>query len=91
MLQQYNNVSGQGDFGDWVPTCPNMRVQNAAACPGVAGVDISPTAEIEALDVVGYTLVGGGLTVVDRLTSTTATPGSCTIPPPVNSFTTTGG
>jgi hypothetical protein len=89
MLQQYNNVSGQGDFGDWVPTCPNMRVQNAAACPGVAGVDISPTAEIEALDVVGYTLVGGGLTVVDRLTSTTATPGSCTIPPPVSNFTTT--
>lgn len=88
MLQQYNNVSGQGDFGDWVPTCPNMRVQNAAACPGVAGVDISPTAEIEALDVVGYTLVGSGLTVVDKLTSNTATPGSCTIPPLVNTFTT---
>ncbi len=89
MLQPYVNVSGQGDLGDWVPTCPNMRVQNAAACPGVAGVDISPTSEIEVLDVVGYTLAGSGLTVVNKLTSNTGTPGSCTIPPPVNSFTTT--
>ena len=89
MLQQYNNVSGQGDFGDWVPTCPNMLVQDAAECPGIAGVDISPAAEIEALDIVGYTLAGGGPTVVNRLTSNAAIPGSCTIPTAVSNFTTT--
>ncbi len=88
MLQPYNNVSGTGDLGDWVPSCPTTRVQNAAECPGVAGVDISPTAEIEVLDVVGYTVAGTGPTVVNKLTSNTATPGSCTIPPLVNNFTT---
>ena len=88
MLQQYNNVSSGGDFGDWVPSCPNMLVQNAAACPGIGGVDISPTAEIEVLDVAGYTLAGSGPTVVNKLTSNTVAPGSCTSPSPINSFTT---
>ena len=88
MILPYNNVAAGGDFGDWVPVCPGMRVQNAAACPGVGGVDISPTAEIEVLDVVGYTLRGNGPTVVTQLTSNTATPGSCVIPTQVTNFST---
>jgi len=88
MLKQYNNVLGGGDLGDWLTTCPITYVQNAQGCRGVAGVDISPTLEIEALDVIGYTLVGSGLTVVDKLTSSTLTHGSCAIPPQVDNFTT---
>jgi len=56
MLQQYNNVSGGGDAGDWVTNCGTPRVQDVAICSGTAGVDISPSAEILVLDVVGYTL-----------------------------------
>jgi hypothetical protein len=55
MLQQYNNIPGQ-DAGDWVMNCANPRVQDDVLCAGNAGVDISPTAEILVLDVVGYTL-----------------------------------
>ena len=56
MLQQYNNLNNGDDAGDWAPNCAMPRVQNATGCPGVANVDISPTAEILVLDVVGYTL-----------------------------------
>jgi uncharacterized protein (TIGR03437 family) len=55
MLEQYNNVQSGGDAGDWVTNCPGQLVQNAALCAGIAGIDISPTAEIEVLDVVGFT------------------------------------
>jgi hypothetical protein len=60
MLQQYNNVDNGQDAGDWVPNCRTPRVQNTLSCPGVAGVDISPSAEIEILDVIGYTLSVSG-------------------------------
>jgi hypothetical protein len=55
MLQQYNNLSGGQDTGDWAPNCAsNPLVQDAPACPTVADIDISPAAEILVLDVVGY-------------------------------------
>lgn len=62
MLLQYNNVNGL-DFGDWLTTyefggCQRVLVQNAGGCPGFGGVDISRSAEILLLDVIGYTLVG---------------------------------
>lgn len=56
MLQQYNNINGDGDAGDWVPSCNAQLVQNEAICAGIAGVDISPSAEILVLDAIGYTL-----------------------------------
>jgi hypothetical protein len=56
MLQQYNNLNNGEDTGDWVFNCAHQLVQDYALCSGVAGVDISPTAEILVLDVVGYTL-----------------------------------
>ena len=56
MLQRYNNLNNGQDAGDWAPNCVTPRVQNATGCPGVANLDISPTAEILVLDVVGYTL-----------------------------------
>ena len=56
MLQQYNNISGGGDAGDWVTNCGRPRVQDVAICSGTAGVDISPDAEILVLDVIGYAL-----------------------------------
>jgi uncharacterized protein (TIGR03437 family) len=56
MLQQYNNLDNGDDFGDWVSNCDTPLVQDAVGCPGVADVDISPTAEILVLDVVGFTL-----------------------------------
>jgi hypothetical protein len=56
MLQAYNNLNNGQDSGDWVPNCVTPLVQNASACPGVGGLDISPVAEILVLDVVGYNL-----------------------------------
>ncbi len=57
MLEQYNNLNNGLDAGDWASSgCANTLVQDAALCAGVAAVDISPTAEIEVLDVVGYSL-----------------------------------
>jgi hypothetical protein len=55
LLHQYNNIPGQ-DAGDWVMNCASPLVQDDILCAGTAGVDISPTAEILVLDVVGYTL-----------------------------------
>jgi uncharacterized membrane protein len=56
MLQQYDNLDNGLDAGDWITNCGNPLVQDGVGCPGVAGVDISATAEILVLDVVGYTL-----------------------------------
>ncbi len=56
ILQQYNNLDNGDDFGDWVSNCNSPLVQDAVGCLGVADVDISPTAEILVLDVVGFTL-----------------------------------
>jgi hypothetical protein len=56
MLQRYNNLNNGSDAGDWVTDCSNPLVQNAGACPGISGQDISPTAEILVLDVIGYNL-----------------------------------
>jgi hypothetical protein len=56
MLQQYQNVASGGDGGDWLIDCGSPLVQDEALCPGVAGVDISPPAEMLVLDVIGYTL-----------------------------------
>jgi hypothetical protein len=61
MLHPYNNVDDGDHAGDWVDNCSNQLVQNAALCSGIAGVNISPTAEIEVLDVVGFTLAGSSL------------------------------
>jgi hypothetical protein len=63
MLQQYNNLNNQEDTGDWVINCAHQLVQDYALCAGIAGVDISPTAEILVLDVIGYTLVAPPPTV----------------------------
>jgi hypothetical protein len=57
MLQAYNNLNNGQDAGDWVTSCVAPLVQNAVGCRGIAGVDISPAAEILVLDVVGYNLV----------------------------------
>lgn len=56
MLQRYNNLNNGEDAGDWFTNCPSPLVQDAVGCLGVAGVDISPAAEILVLDVVGYNL-----------------------------------
>jgi hypothetical protein len=68
MLQQYNNVIGKGDAGDWITVCANPHVQDEAFCEGNAGVDISPAAEIPVLGAIGYTLrnpkTSGGVTGV---------------------------
>ncbi|MDP9112348.1 MAG: NF038122 family metalloprotease [Acidobacteriota bacterium] len=56
MVQQYNNLDNGQDAGDWAPNCVTPRVQNAVGCPGVANLDIAPTAEVLVLDLVGYTL-----------------------------------
>ena len=55
MLQQYNNLSGD-DAGDWVANCASPHVQDEESCSGNSYVDISATAEMVVLDVVGYTL-----------------------------------
>ena len=56
MLQQFNNLNNGEDAGDWVPNCAAQLVQNSELCPGIPGIDISPTAEVELLDVVGFGL-----------------------------------
>jgi hypothetical protein len=63
MLHQYNNLNNGEDAGDWVTNCSSgvILVQDADSCPGFAGVDISPTAEILVLDVVGFMLVDHAL------------------------------
>jgi uncharacterized protein (TIGR03437 family) len=58
MLQQYNNVNDGTDAGDWVRNCSSYLVQDAVGCPDVGFVDISASAEIVVLDVIGYTLTG---------------------------------
>ena len=57
MLQQYNNLGNGADSGDWVTDCAHPLVQDAFGCPGVSGLDISPTAELLVLDVIGYSVV----------------------------------
>lgn len=57
MLQQYNNLNNGEDSGDWASNCSQPLVQDAVACPGVGGTDISPTAELLVLDVIGYSVV----------------------------------
>ena len=88
MLQQYNNLVSGGDAGDWAPNCVHQLVQDAAVCPGIGNVDISPTAEILVLDVVGYTLAPP-VTVTTKLTSNTTgiVNGVCGTPPAVANFT----
>lgn len=54
MLIQFNNVNNGDDAGDWLTNCLVQHVQDAEGCPGTAGVDISVSAEILLLDVVGY-------------------------------------
>lgn len=56
MLQQYNNLANGGDSGDWAFNCTTPLVQDAFACPGVGGLDVSLAAELLVLDVVGYNL-----------------------------------
>ena len=63
MLQSYNNVNNGEDAGDWVTNCSAQLVQDAALCPGLAGVDISPQAEIEVLDVIGFTVAAPSLSI----------------------------
>ncbi|MSV35008.1 MAG: hypothetical protein EXQ47_05340 [Bryobacterales bacterium] len=92
MLQQYNNVDNGQDEGDWFTDCAKSLVQDAVGCPGVANVDISPSAEILVLDVVGYDLVNKPAIPVTALTSVTsdsngAVSGSCATPPVNASFT----
>ena len=72
MLQQYQNVASGGDGGDWSIDCASPLVQDEALCAGVAGVDISPPAEMLVLDVIGYTLrtpsISGAVTNVTSST-----------------------
>jgi hypothetical protein len=56
-LQQFYNLPG-GPYGAWAPNCSKTLVQNASICVGIPGADISPGAEVTALDVIGYTLAG---------------------------------
>ena len=89
MLQAYNNLANGGDAGDWVPGCPlDPLVQDAEGCPGTAGLDISPAAEIKVLDVIGYTLAPPVM-VTTKLTSSTTgiVNGACSTPPAVANFT----
>lgn len=55
MLIQFNNVNNGDDAGDWLTNCQSQLVQDAERCAGMAGVDITESAEILLLDVVGYT------------------------------------
>jgi hypothetical protein len=72
MLQQYQNIATGGDGGDWAIDCGSPLVQDEALCPGLAGVDISPAAEILVLDVIGYTLRTPSLAgAVTNVTSST--------------------
>ncbi len=95
MLQQYYNISDGYDAGDWVPSCSPELVQGTV-CAGIANVNISPTAEILVLDVIGYSLGGTTsppppqVTVSNQVTSTGSgiVNGVCVPPPLVSSFTT---
>ena len=92
MLQHYYNINDGYDAGDWVPACSPELVQGTV-CAGVANVNISPTAEILVLDVIGYTLSGTSPAQVSASNQVTSTAsgivsGICTPPPPVSSFTT---
>ncbi len=92
MLQHYYNINDGYDAGDWVPNCSTPLVQGAV-CPGVANVNISPTAEILVLDAIGYSLSGtvpAPVTTTNQVTSTSGgiVNGACTPPPLVTSFTT---
>jgi len=91
MLQHYYNINDGYDAGDWVPSCSPELVQGAV-CAGVANVDISPTAEILVLDVIGYSLSGTApapVTTSNQVTSTSSgiVNGVCVPPPLVSSFT----
>ncbi len=92
MLQHYYNINDGYDPGDWVPSCSPELVQGSV-CAGVANVNISPTAEILVLDVIGFTLNGtspAGVSASNQVTSTTSgtVSGICTPPPLVTNFTT---
>jgi hypothetical protein len=92
MLQQYNNAVVGDDAGDWLTNCLHPLVQDATGCLGVAGIDISPAAEIRLLDVIGYTLATPvTIRVINKLTSNTTgiVNGVCSTPPSVNNFTIT--
>src|SRR5207302_1307059 len=54
--------------------CAAPLVQDAVGCPGVAGLDISPTAEILVLDVVGYNLTVLQPTAVNPAFGSSLTP-----------------
>ena len=89
MLQQFNNLNNGEDAGDWIPSCPGLLVQNAAACQGIANVDISPKAEIVMLDVIGYTRTANVLKGVDAWTSGQAvSQASCVALPKASDFNT---
>jgi uncharacterized protein (TIGR03437 family) len=72
MLQEYNNLSDGEDAGDWAPNCVTPLVQNSEGCPGVANLDISPSAEILVLDVVGFITKTASGPTVTNVTSSTA-------------------
>ena len=73
-LKQYNNVVNGADAGDWVRNCAAPLVQDAISCPAVAFVDISPQAEIKALNP-SLTLPNTAITVVHRSDSSGTTAG----------------
>jgi len=92
MLQHYYNVNDGYDPGDWVPSC-NPELVQGSICSGIGNVDISPTAEILVLDVIGYSLNGSApvpVSVSNQVTSTSGggVSGVCTPPPLVSTFTT---
>jgi hypothetical protein len=72
MLQQYNNLNNGEDSGDWDTNCSAPLVQDAEGCPGIASLDISPTAEILVLDVIGYTSVAAQVAVPNVVNMTAA-------------------
>jgi hypothetical protein len=92
MLQHYYNINDGYDAGDWVPSCSPELVQGSV-CAGVANVNISPTAEILVLDVIGYSLSGTApapVTTTNQVTSISSgiVNGVCAPQPLVSSFTT---
>ena len=92
MLQHYYNINDGYDPGDWVPSCSPELVQGSI-CSGIGNVDISPTAEILVLDVIGYSLSGSSsvpVTASNQVTSSSGgtVSGVCIPPPLVSNFTT---
>jgi hypothetical protein len=58
----YNTLPNGDDYADFITGCPGSpRIQDATACPGFAGRDITNDggAEINILDAVGYNLAQG--------------------------------